>query len=159
MFTGQVPTLSLDGHTLQRLSLRNNLVRGPFPSLSGLTNLQVLDLSSTLFTGSFPSFSGLTSLQVLDLSRTIGADHTLQDDDWADLGQLQSLLLSDAGVHGTLPSSLASLTSLKIFDIAFTFIKGTLPDYIGNLVALGKLSLFTCSHRKERRSHCLLLAP
>lgn len=127
--------------------MRDNAVSGPFPSLSGFTNLEVLDLSFTFLGGPFPSFSGLTSLRVIDLTATTRAEHTLQDDDWADLGQLQSLLLSKAILDGTLPSSLASLTSLKTLDIRDTFVKGTVPEFIGDLVALGK-------YAKERKASC-----
>lgn len=145
---GQLPTSDeqIISPTLQRLSLRGNPVSGPFPNLSGLTNLEVLDLSKTLLSGPFSSFSGLTSLREIALSGTINAEHTLQDDDWNDLGQVERFEMENLPkLKGSLPSSLVSMTSLKTFSIRFASVGGTLPDTIGDLVALEHLVISDAS--------------
>lgn len=69
-------------------------------------------------------------LQCNDLSGTLPAE-------LGSLTELTDLIVSnDPGLGGTLPSSLGKLSKLKVLDVAFTSIQGTVPESFGGLTQL-----------------------
>ncbi|KAF2316681.1 hypothetical protein GH714_042022 [Hevea brasiliensis] len=102
---------------LVKLEVMGNKLKGPVPSLSGLSSLQEVLLHNNGFT-SFPSdfFDGMTSLMSVSL----------------DYNPFQPW---------EIPSSLRSATALKDFSANGANITGTIPDFFNNDVFPGLESL------------------
>lgn len=115
--TGTLPELGEKefARSLKVLSLDKCVIEGTVPDLSRLVNLVKLHLSDTLIADVFP-FKGLEKLTHLE----------------------ELLLHRTNAVQGTLPSSLDMLANLKLFVVTGTYMYGTIPESIGNMVALGK---------------------
>lgn len=93
--------------SLERLEVQWNKLSGPFPSLNGLSSLQVVMLSNNNFT-KLPSdlFDGLSSLQSIDLDNN-------PFEGWE------------------LPESLKSVSTLQNFSANSANIIGKIPDFLG----------------------------
>lgn len=92
---------------LERFEVQINNITGPFPSLSGLSSLQVVMLSNNQFT-SFPSdfFDGLSSLQAIELDGNPFSS-------WQ------------------IPEGIKNATSLQNFSANSANISGEIPDLFG----------------------------
>ncbi|KAI3875388.1 hypothetical protein MKW98_000065 [Papaver atlanticum] len=146
---GSIP--SNIGFTLSNVSLfliGSNNFSGAIPdSFSNMSRLQVLQLEENDFVGSVPhNLGGLRSLRILILqSNKFGSGQA------NDLNFLNSLInctnlnvisLADNNFGGTLPSSIANLTSkFGQLILGKNQIYGTIPPGIQNLVGLTVLSL------------------
>ncbi|KAH9678449.1 Receptor-like protein 14 [Citrus sinensis] len=107
-------------------------------TLQGLPNLRclrVLDLSwnSDLTSG----FANLTNLKILDLSGC--GITTLQG--VCELKNLSEFILRGINIKGHLPDCLKNLSHLKVLDISYNQLSGTLPSAITTLTSLEYLAL------------------
>lgn len=118
-------TTSSDGHTLPKKSQLKTLLLGgnnPDPDTSGsipeeiryLTNLQALGLDNASIGGTIPDWMlrELPKLEFLDLSHN---ELTGSLNQLGSLQHLQTLLLHDNRLTGTLPESIGSLLDLCTF--------------------------------------------
>ncbi|GMH18366.1 hypothetical protein Nepgr_020207 [Nepenthes gracilis] len=113
---GKIPPNTLSRlSNLQILSLRSNLLFGPFPSdLFSLINLNALYLQSNKFSGPLPTnFSSWEKLAILNLSY----NH----------------------FNGSIPSSISNLTNLTTLDLSYNLLSGKIPDF--NITSLNFLNL------------------
>ncbi|CAD6206412.1 unnamed protein product [Miscanthus lutarioriparius] len=115
--TGTLPPEVGDLTELTRLEVFENKLSGPLPSLPGLSSLQVLLAHNNNF-ASIPAdfFKGLTGLTAVDIDYNPFAS-------W------------------TLPTDLAACASLANFSANGANVSGTLPDFLGEMKALQRLSL------------------
>lgn len=113
-FTGTIPPSLGHLHRLQNLYLSNNTLQGTIPSLANCSNLKALWLDRNQLVGRIP----------------------------ADLPPyLQVLQLSVNNLTGTIPASLANITVLSQFNVAFNNIEGNIPNEIAKLPALHILNV------------------
>ncbi|KAG5226253.1 LRR receptor serine/threonine-protein [Salix suchowensis] len=126
---GEFPSWLIENNTyLQRLSLRNCSLSGPFllPRSSHL-NLLILSISTNYFQGQIPAEIG------------------------AYFPKLQVLVMSDNGFDGIIPSSLGSMSSLQLLDLSNNFLtgrthsnnslQGQIPGWIGKMSSLEFLDI------------------
>ena len=143
---------------LTALSLSHNKLDGPLPvTLADIENLRVLNLSSNEFTGQIPgefgnlgllthlwlthnrltgpipselaSTSGATSLSSLRLNRQqdgAGLSGTLPPG-LGSLSRLQELVLSDNSFRGSVPPTLTKLQNLRVLHLEHNMLDGSVP--------------------------------
>ncbi|WVZ90432.1 hypothetical protein U9M48_036734 [Paspalum notatum var. saurae] len=120
---------------LKHLSLATNRFSGQIPaSLGQLYRLQTLYLSNNTLHGVIPAFQNCSNLQKLWLD----GNNLLGDFPGLPLG-LKQLLLESNNLSGTIPPSLANITTLK--DLGFTYnnIEGNFPHEFAMLPELQSL--------------------
>ena len=141
--TGTVPQTigKLDALTTLNLSYQPDL-RGSIPvTINKLRNLQTISLAYTHCSGFIlEKITSLTALQSVDISYAnfVG---TIPDA-IANLSQLTTFNCSaNAGLGGTIPTSMGSLTKLEKLMLGTNQFMGTIPTSLGNLTALTTLYL------------------
>ncbi|CAM0874994.1 unnamed protein product [Alopecurus aequalis] len=105
-FTGQIPSSLGHLRRLQTIYLSNNTLQGSIPSLANCSILKAVWLNN----------NGLTGLIPADFPPNI-----------------QQLQLSSNDISGTIPPSLANITTLKKISFAFNRIEGSIPDVLAKL--------------------------
>ncbi|CAM0878513.1 unnamed protein product [Alopecurus aequalis] len=109
---------------MQSLSLTENRLTGEIPpSFGHLCRLQTLYLNNNTLQGKIPSFSNCSKLKVLHISH-----NNLVGKFDADFPpNLQVLRVSVNNLTGTIPTSLANITTLEEISCASNHIKGNIP--------------------------------
>ena len=108
-FSGEIPPSLGQLHRLQILKLDYNTLQGVIPSLANCSNLKELWLRNNQLTGPIP----------------IDIPHALE-----------KLVLSLNNLTGTIPTSLANITTLSVLDVAFNSIEGNIPNEFAKLSVL-----------------------
>ncbi|KAL3851068.1 hypothetical protein ACJIZ3_012950 [Penstemon smallii] len=166
--TGQVPRSLTNCTQLQVLDLSSNILTGNVPSelCSSDSVLEKLLLANNYLSGSVPLELGLCKkLRTIDLSfnnlygfipREIWTLPYLSDIVmWANnltgeipegicingAGNLQTLILNNNFITGTLPKSIVNCTNLIWVSLSSNKLSGEIPSDIGNLVNLAILQL------------------
>ncbi|KAM3379787.1 hypothetical protein P3S68_012201 [Capsicum galapagoense] len=118
-FYGSLPQEMTRLHRLRFVVLGFNIFSGKLPSWFGvLHQLQILTLGNNSFSGSIPSlFSNISALQTLDL-----------------ITHCNKLI-------GSIPPSLANASTLVDLDLSFNILEGNIPEEIGELQNLKRLSI------------------
>uniref|UniRef100_J3KVS0 non-specific serine/threonine protein kinase n=1 Tax=Oryza brachyantha TaxID=4533 RepID=J3KVS0_ORYBR len=132
--SGQIPA-SLGGlKGLLKMDLSNNLLQGSLPpELAGLRSLTLLDLRNN-------SFTGMATLQDLLLSNNpLGG--SVQQLAWEKLLSLATLDLSNLGLVGAIPESMAALTRLRFLALDHNRLTGNVPPKLAELPNIGALYL------------------
>ncbi|KAH0992527.1 hypothetical protein GBA52_004010 [Prunus armeniaca] len=113
---------------LTTLSLQNNSLSGPFPSLANLSFLQEIYLDTNNFT-SIPSgcFQGLLSLQVLNMSQNINLDPWVFPTQLIQASSLVNLTAVNANLYGSLPDMFDNFPNLQILRLSYNNFSGALP--------------------------------
>ncbi|XP_004298216.1 PREDICTED: probable receptor protein kinase TMK1 [Fragaria vesca subsp. vesca] len=116
--SGSLPSNLNDLSELTTLSLQNNTLTGPFPSLANLSNLREVYLDTNNFS-SIPAgcFGGLTGLQTLSMSN------------------------NEILAPWVFPSELTGSTSLVTFQAGNTNLYGNIPDIFGSFANLQNVRL------------------
>uniref|UniRef100_A0A0A9CKW8 Uncharacterized protein n=1 Tax=Arundo donax TaxID=35708 RepID=A0A0A9CKW8_ARUDO len=124
------------------MDLSSNLLQGTIPpELGGLKNLTLLDLRNNSLTGGLPQFvQGMALLQDLLLSNNL-LGGTLVQSGWERLAHLATLDLSNIGLVGTIPESLAALTGLRFLALDQNHLTGNVPAKLAELPNIGALYL------------------
>jgi len=142
--TGSLPS-SLGGLTgLLKMDLSNNLLQGSIPpELAGLKSLTLLDLRNNSLTGGLPQFvQGMASLQDLLLSNNPQLGGGLPQSGWETLAaNLATLDLSNVGLVGAIPASMAALTGLRFLALDHNRLTGAVPPQLAQLPSIGALYL------------------
>ncbi|BAF27714.1 Os11g0172700 [Oryza sativa Japonica Group] len=109
---------------LKFLSLSTNSFTGEIHlSLGHLHRLETLDLSNNTLQGDIPDFTNCSNLKSLWLSR----NHLVGQFNSNFSPRLQDLILASNNITGTIPSSLANITSLQRLSIMDNNINGNIP--------------------------------
>ncbi|EEC67760.1 hypothetical protein OsI_35288 [Oryza sativa Indica Group] len=109
---------------LKFLSLSTNSFTGEIHlSLGHLHRLETLDLSNNTLQGDIPDFTNCSNLKSLWLSR----NHLVGQFNSNFPPRLQDLILASNNITGTIPSSLANITSLQWLSITDNNINGNIP--------------------------------
>lgn len=134
--TGMLPVELTQLSLLQELRAGNNRLSGTIPTWLGkLENIQILSLSNNTFSqlgtvtgngsgarsrpNAFPTEIGqLTHLQILELS-AIGLNGTIPSELFNLSNALQSLLLGENSLSGTIPSLFGELTALRTLHLPY----------------------------------------
>lgn len=141
--TGNVPSgLCLSSTTLERLYLPNNYLTGKVPSeLGNCRNLKTIDLSFNNLSGEIPweiwSLPNLSELVMWANSLAGEIPEGICDIG----GNLQTLILNNNLISGTLPLSIANCTNLLWVSLSNNRLTGEIPSGIGNLVNLAVLQM------------------
>jgi hypothetical protein len=111
---------------LERLSMRNNGLKGEFPEfqLGDLPNLKELRLDDNSLTG--------------DLTNSI-----------ENLPSLEIFSVSNNAVGGNIPVGLGELKTMKLLDLSFNKFDGEIPKELGNMESLEELYLSNCALENE----------
>ncbi|ONI31875.1 hypothetical protein PRUPE_1G336300 [Prunus persica] len=138
--TGSLPTELQKLAYLQQLEVQSNELTGPFPSLSGLTSLQVLIAHNNNFS-SFPPdfFVGLTNLYSIDIDYnpfsawqipgTITNATVLKHFSATSANITAALSLRDNKFTGVVPASLVNLNSLTAVNLTNNMLQGPMPKF------------------------------
>ncbi|CAN6298023.1 unnamed protein product [Urochloa humidicola] len=112
---------------LQRLEVFGNFLGGPLPSLAGLSSLLVILARDCNFT-SIPAdfFKGLTSLQAVDIDHNPFAPWTLPAD-LAGCSDLRNFSANTANITGTLPDFIGAIPELQRLSLAYNYLSGPVP--------------------------------
>nr|XP_043607776.1 probable LRR receptor-like serine/threonine-protein kinase At4g37250 [Erigeron canadensis] len=125
---------------LKEIDLSNNSINGTIPlSLYSAPKLQLLDLSNNFISGDIVVFAGgWQSLKILNVSGNLLTGKLPET--LALLPNLTIVSLKGNYFHGELSNGFGSV---KVFDVSYNFINGSLPsDNFGN----GALEYFNVSH-------------
>lgn len=115
---------------LSSISMQRNLLSGPLPSFSGLSNLQSVFLGSNAF-DSIPAdfFHGLTSLQTFAIDdNSLLAPWSIPED-LASAVALASFSANNASIVGELPEFLGdgTIAGLQTLKLAYNSLNGSIP--------------------------------
>ncbi|CAI7833589.1 unnamed protein product, partial [Closterium sp. NIES-54] len=140
--SGSIPQEIGQATTLTLLSLDRNLLSGPItPSLGKLPLLRNLTLSNNHLDGPIPeSLQYLPLLAHLDTSHNTGINGSLPGS-LAVLTTLQTLSLQYCSLSGSLPPSLTLLPLLSSLHLSHNLLSGPLPPLLSSLSALSTLHL------------------
>ncbi|KAF3614306.1 hypothetical protein T459_04915 [Capsicum annuum] len=147
-FTGTVPRELANLTALTVLYLGTNSLSGSISaSISNSSKLTLLDLSFNSFTGPIPESLGkLEHLEILNLGRNNFFSDSMSLRFLTSLTNCRKLKLVGLGENplgGFFPASVGNFSdSLQVFEGPDCKLKGVIPEEIGNLTGLIKMSLF-----------------
>ncbi|CAN1180420.1 Piriformospora indica-insensitive protein 2 [Linum perenne] len=140
--TGSIPRSFGALTSLLKLDLSNNQIESNLPEeIANLTNLTLLDLRNNKLSGGLvPQLESIVSLKELILSgNTIGGE--LTGIQWRSLQNLEVLDLSDTGLIGTVPETVAELKKLRFLGLSDNFLSGSVSPKLAEMEDLGALYL------------------
>ncbi|KAI8553175.1 hypothetical protein RHMOL_Rhmol06G0323900 [Rhododendron molle] len=120
----------------------DNELNGSIPEFIG-NWLQLIDLrfQGNSFEGPIPpSFSNLTKLTSLMISDLSNGSNTLLEF-LKDMTSLDTLILRNNNISGSIPSNIGDYQSLSLLDLSFNNLAGPIPDSLFNLSSLSYLFL------------------
>lgn len=123
--------MDLKGHKLTELS----------PLVAQLSSLENLELSQNLLT-SLPSELGLLTNNLLDFNAEINPmQETQLPSTLGQLTNLQSFLICNSGLSGTIPSEIGNMASLQDIHLCGSRFTGAIPSELGQLTLLTHLTV------------------
>ena len=139
-FTATIPSEIGNLKKLQYLSIPRSGFRGTVPSDfgTGLENLEILVLTGNELTGPFPdSVTNLTNLEELFLKENQFSG-PISTDQWAYMGSLPYVEIYDNRFAGQLPNDIGDLISdrAQTFDIEINLFSGSIPDSLAEVTTL-----------------------
>ncbi|XVF43420.1 hypothetical protein PTKIN_Ptkin02bG0038800 [Pterospermum kingtungense] len=191
-FSGRIPSSLSNSPTISLLNLRNNSLEGSIElNCSAMVALNSLDLATNKFTGPLPNnlplcrqlkivnlarnnFSGQIaesfkefhslshlslansslhnlsySLQILQQCRNLSTlvltlnfpDETLPDDPNLHFQKLKVLVIANCKLKGSIPQWLRNVIDLQLLDLSWNHLTGTIPQWFGSYRDLFYLDL------------------
>lgn len=142
-FFSVLPSELFDLKNLKSLDIGDNEFTGTIPSqIAKLGALETLSLGPNPFTGTIPSTIGsldklsyLSVIGIEDLTGQIPAEFGFE------LVSLETLIISETGVSGSIDTSFGRLPSLKSLDLSKNQLRSAIPSELGNLASLVTLDL------------------
>ncbi|XP_051140778.1 probable inactive leucine-rich repeat receptor kinase XIAO [Andrographis paniculata] len=137
--TGAIPAAAVAAlPNLQELILDSNYLSGPLPpSLNLLRNLQRLELQNNRLGGALPDLSRLAALNFLDAS-----DNSFSGEIPAALPpSLVELALRNNQLSGSIPASVAAVSSLEVLDLSHNSLAGEIPAALFSHPSLEQLTV------------------
>uniref|UniRef100_A0A7N2LVJ4 Leucine-rich repeat-containing N-terminal plant-type domain-containing protein n=1 Tax=Quercus lobata TaxID=97700 RepID=A0A7N2LVJ4_QUELO len=124
----QLPTFLFHQHSLRKLDLSHNGLKGPFPDwlFRNNTRLKSAFLNHNSFTGHFHLPLCLNSTYVIDMSNN-QLNGKLQRNIGEILPNIRNLLLSNNSFTGSLPSSFGNMSLLGTLDVSLNNFSGEVP--------------------------------
>ncbi|XP_050238706.1 piriformospora indica-insensitive protein 2-like [Mercurialis annua] len=133
--SGSLP-LTIGGLTsLLKLDLSNNKLEGKIPKEIGkLKNVTLFDLRGNNFSGGLiQSFQEMGSLKELVMSNNPNLGSDLTGIEWKNLQNLEILDLSNTGLIGIVPDSVAEMKKLRFLGLNDNKLSGSVPSRIENM--------------------------
>ncbi|XP_008220934.1 PREDICTED: receptor protein kinase TMK1-like [Prunus mume] len=135
--TGSLPPELKNLAYLQQLEVQSNQLTGPFPSLSGLTSLQVLLAHNNNFS-SFPQdfFVGLTNLVSIDIDYNPFSAWQIPGT-ITNATALKDFSATDANITGKIPDLFTGTNFPSLIDLhmSFNYLEGELPaSFSGSMI-------------------------
>ena len=124
----QLPTFLFHQHSLRKIDLSHNGLKGPFPDwlFRNNTRLKSATLNHNSFTGHFLLPLCLNSTYVIDVSNN-QLNGKLQRNIGEILPNIQYLQLSNNSFTGSLPSSFGNMSLLGALDVSLNNFSGEVP--------------------------------
>ncbi|XP_039687024.1 probable leucine-rich repeat receptor-like serine/threonine-protein kinase At3g14840 [Medicago truncatula] len=128
-FTGELPATLAKLTTLIDFKISDNQFSGKIPDfIQNWTNISELVIQGSGLSGPIPSgislLRNLTDLRISDLK---GSDHAPLPQ-LNNMTLLETLILRNCNINGTLPEYLGNMTTLIRLDVSFNNISGTIPS-------------------------------
>ncbi|CAL9016895.1 unnamed protein product [Prunus brigantina] len=146
-FTGELPDTFGNLTTLKDFRVGDSHFSGQIPDfIKNWKNLEKLLIQASGLTGPIPSgishLTNLTDLRITDLS---GPETPFENIPLENMKDMKRLILRSCNITGQLPTYLRDLTKLKILDLSFNKLNGTIPSnfdalaYVDNIFLTGNL--------------------
>ncbi|KAM7250514.1 hypothetical protein ACFE04_022397 [Oxalis oulophora] len=132
-FTGQIPESFGKLKNLEEFRADGNTFSGQLPNFIGnWTNLKFLNMQGTSMEGPIPPelslLKNLTELMITDLT---GSNSTFPN--LLDMKAMQTLVLRNCLISGSIPDYIGDMTSLKTLDLSFNQLSGPTIQNLNNL--------------------------
>ncbi|GFQ01922.1 probable LRR receptor-like serine/threonine-protein kinase at3g47570 [Phtheirospermum japonicum] len=152
--TGTIPPGLFNISTIFVLTLRSNRLQGTIPAdvASTLSNVRNLDLGENMFGGEIPvSLSNASSLEAINLSSNNFTGPVMSN--FERLPNLEYFYLSRNYLRGDFSfiSSLTNCTRLQVLAVSENLLNGSLPESIANLSS--HLYILNVSYLNLRNNH------
>eukprot|EP01064_Diplonema_japonicum_P027954 TRINITY_DN4190_c0_g2_i1.p1 TRINITY_DN4190_c0_g2~~TRINITY_DN4190_c0_g2_i1.p1 ORF type:complete len:1284 (+),score=194.52 TRINITY_DN4190_c0_g2_i1:69-3920(+) len=134
--TGTIPESFSQLFNVRSLCLNNNFLEGTIPNLSSLTKLQHLYLQANVLGGGFPALPPSVTIVDVSQNKLIYWGFPM-----GDCKMLQSLLVFENSITGTIPESVMAIPSLKLLDLRNNEFEGTIPAVVSQLKQIGLIYL------------------
>ena len=144
-FTGTIPTSIATMTSLRSFIAFENELTGTIPSnlFISLTNLDTFNIWSNYVTGTIPDFGEPSTITTGDFTTDDGTGDISVTTSTDSSSSLLVLILSENLLSGSIPSdSLFKLNQLETFLVDQNMIGGTLPSELGLLTNVERLSLY-----------------
>ncbi|KAK4781848.1 hypothetical protein SAY86_015950 [Trapa natans] len=133
-FSGEIPPALAKLSTLKDLRINDNQFSGKIPSfINNWTNLTKLIIQASGLQGPIPStiqdLGKLSDLRISDLNGTEAKFPNLT----SSTTSLKTLILRNCNLIGELPQTLKDFTTLKVLDLSFNKLNGTIPQTYSSL--------------------------
>ncbi|KAK4751647.1 hypothetical protein SAY87_005129 [Trapa incisa] len=133
-FSGEIPPSFAKLSTLKDLRINDNQFSGKIPSfINNWTNLTKLIIQASGLQGPIPStiqdLGKLSDLRISDLNGTEAKFPNLT----SSTTSLKTLILRNCNLIGELPQTLKDFTTLKVLDLSFNKLNGTIPQTYSSL--------------------------
>ncbi|XP_057856553.2 probable LRR receptor-like serine/threonine-protein kinase At1g07650 isoform X3 [Cryptomeria japonica] len=155
---GRLPKSLVNLTNLEKMDVRNNLFHGKIPKIySRFSRLKEFYASSNNFSGKIPdfignwktikklrleasslegpippTFSSLSQLSELMISDLTGAGSNLSF--MENLKTLKTIVLRNALIYGKIPYSIGEFNNLKILDLRFNSLTGSIPPTLEKII-------------------------
>ncbi|KAJ1266456.1 hypothetical protein BS78_08G152500 [Paspalum vaginatum] len=141
--SGGIPPSFSNLSSLEQLFADTNSLSGKIPySLGRLMKLEFLDLAFNQLSGTIPAtLFNMSSVITFELSGNNALAGVLPSDIGVTVPNLQNLLLSDCGLSGRIPRSIANASQLKYLQLDDNELEGTVPLEVGKLKDLEVFTL------------------
>lgn len=134
---------------LLHLDLSDNFIHGPIPEdMNVLENLRLIDLDNNRFTSHIPASFDATAFPAMETFHIGGLNHDSSSGGSvglpttvASMITLKSLNMSHDAISGSIPEVFYNLANLELLDLSGNIIGGTLPSYITGWRSMRQLDL------------------
>ncbi|RVW46845.1 Pollen-specific leucine-rich repeat extensin-like protein 3 [Vitis vinifera] len=148
-FCGIIPETFANLTLLFELDISNNRFVGPFPSVVvSLPTLKFLDIRFNEFEGALPPDVFNRGLDAIFVNNNL-------------FNTLEELLLFNTSLSGCLPQEIGFLYKLRVLDVSFNKVVGTIPYSLAGLAHLEQLEEGICQNltsngiKYDDRRNCL----